>query len=117
MISGHYTGDGSQEVIAKNIAIAEKFAIALANKGIGFFCPHCNSAQHEIKGSIIGPQFYVDLNLEIQKRATDAILMIPGWKTSPGAVNEIKLAKKMDKPIFYPNDENDLQEIEMWYHL
>ena len=119
MISGPYTGDGSTEVIAKNIELAEKFAVALSNRGIGFFCPHSNAAQFHLKGSRADNQFYVDLNLELQERATDAILMLPGWETSPGAKGEYELAlvmaKEKEYPIFFPQDENDLTEIEKWY--
>lgn len=34
-------------------------------------------------------------------RRSDAILMIPGWKNSPGSIAEKKLAEDLGLPVFY----------------
>ena len=39
-IAGPYFEDGNSSNIEENIREAEKYQIALANQGIGFFCAH-----------------------------------------------------------------------------
>lgn len=48
-IAGPYIGDGTPEVVERNIADAEKVAIELANRGIPFFCPHTHTRHFQTK--------------------------------------------------------------------
>jgi len=80
-ISGPLTtgGDGSHEYKAKNIQTAEKYAVALANAGIGFFCAHSHTSFHHEKGSTAPEKFYYNLDFKFLKEIADAVLAIPGW--------------------------------------
>ncbi len=115
-IAGPYTGDGSRESIERNIREAEKYQLALANRQIGFFCPH-NHTEHfsSGKGATAPEQFYYDLDLSFLMRTADAVLAIPGWEKSKGAMKELDWAKKNALPIFYPKHVDDLKEVEEWY--
>jgi predicted methyltransferase MtxX (methanogen marker protein 4) len=49
VIAGPYIGDGRLETIERNIREAELYAVALANRGIGFFCPHLHTHHLEAR--------------------------------------------------------------------
>lgn len=112
-IAGPYFGDGKKETIEKNIREAEKYQIALANAGIGFFCSH-NHTEHFQEKAKAPEQFYYDLDFHILKNTTDAVLSMPGWEKSKGAVNEIEWARSNKIPIFYPKNYNDMGEVLFW---
>lgn len=113
-IAGAYFGNGNIEQIEINIREAEKYQIALANNGIGFFCPH-NHTEHFEKKASASENFYRKLDMEFLRRASDAILMIPGWEKSKGAKAELEYAKyKESMYIFYPKSPQDISEIIEW---
>jgi len=112
-IAGAYFGNGRPETIQANIAHAEEYQIALANAGVGFFCPHNHTHRFEIKANQ-GEKFYRELDLEFIGRASDAILAIPGWETSNGANAEIEFAKQKGIPAFYPKSPEDLGVVILW---
>lgn len=112
-IAGPYIGDGDRENIEANIREAEKYQIALANAGIGFFCPHNHSEHFQEKAK--APEiFYHELDMQFLKRGADAVLAMPGWEKSSGATHEIEWAKEQNIPIFYPASSFDIQEIITW---
>ncbi len=110
-------GDGSRDYIDKNIKTAEEYQIALANKGVGFFCAHTHTSWHSEKGSTAPETFYYDLDLDFLRRSSDAVLAIPGWEKSWGASNEVKIAKELNLPIFYPTSSKDIDDIVQWAQL
>jgi len=112
-IAGPYIGDGNKENIEKNIRYAEKYQIALANAGVGFFCPH-NHTEHFEEKANASDEFYRELDREILKRACDGIMVIPGWEISEGTKLEIEFAKKNNIPLFFPKSPEDLSEIINW---
>lgn len=112
-IAGPYFGDGKPETIEANIARAESYQVALANLGIGFFCPHNDTHRFEIKAKQ-GEEFYRNLDMTFIDRSANAILAIPGWETSNGAKSEIEFAKQKGLPIFYPKSPGDIEEIITW---
>jgi len=112
-IAGPYFSDGNPEKIEENIHNAEKYQIALANKGIGFFCSHNHTRNFERKADA-PEEFYKELDLEILKKAVDAVLAIPGWENSDGARKEVAWAKENNMKIFYPQSVDDLEEIINW---
>lgn len=112
-IVGPYFSGGDPEKIEYNIRHAEQYAIALANRGIGFFCPHKHTEHFEVKAK--APEsFYYELDMIFLRRVVDALLAIPGWEDSVGAQREVTYAKKHGIPVFYPNSPDDLDEIEKW---
>ncbi len=114
-IAGPYIGDGTRDCIEKNIRDAERYQIALANAQVGFFCAH-NHTEHFSSGKGVNApeQFYYDLDFEFLMRAADAVLAMPTWETSKGAIKEIAWAKEKGMKIFYPKDPSDIQEIIEW---
>ena len=112
-IAGPYFSDGNHEKIEENIRNAEKYQIALADQGIGFFCSHSHTEHFEQKSNA-PEEFYKEMDMLILQRAADAIIAIPGWENSPGAKNEITWAKENNLKIFFPKSSNDLEEIIKW---
>ncbi len=106
-IAGPYFGNGTYEEIEKNIQEAEKFAIALANRGIGFFCFATHTRHFEQKANA-PEKFYKMLDAEILIRC-DAVLALPNWQESPGARAEIEIAQFYLIPIFYQQSINDAE--------
>jgi len=116
-ISGPYFGDGKWETIERNIREAEKYQIALINKGIGAFCAHNHTEHFGSKGVNQPEEFYHELDMEFLKRACDAVVAIPGWKNSRGAVKEIDWAEKNNIKIFYLKSPEKIEEIIDWIEI
>ena len=112
-IAGPYFGDGDYKKIEENIRNAEKYQIQLANRGIGFFCPH-NHTEHFEKKAKAEEKFYRELDMLILSKVADAVLAIPGWEKSNGARAEIKWATVNNLKIFYPKSPEDLSDIISW---
>lgn len=112
-IAGPYFGNGDKSKIQDNIRHAEQYQIALANLGIGFFCPHNHTEHFEIKAGA-DENFYRELDAIFLNKIADAVMAIPGWENSSGSKAEIKLAKKKGIPIFYPKSPDALDEIKRW---
>jgi len=112
-IAGAYIGDGNRENIEKNIREAEKYQIALADAGVGFFCPH-NHTEHFEEKSKAPEEFYRKLDRTILERTCDGIVVVPGWENSGGTKLEIEYAKENNIPIFFPKSLEDLSEVISW---
>ena len=112
-IAGPYFGDGDSNKIEQNIREAEKYQIALANAGVGFFCAH-NHTEHFEKKAKAPEDFYRKLDMLILQKAADAMIAIPGWERSKGARAEIEWAKKNNLKIFFPKSVEDLDEVINW---
>ncbi len=113
-ISGPYFGDGKWDTIEKNIRNAEKYQIALISRGVGVFCAHNHTEHFDSKGVDQPEKFYHDLDMEFLKRACDAVIAIPGWKNSRGALKEIKWAKENNVKIFYLKDITQVDRVIKW---
>lgn len=107
-------GDGSRECIANNLKNAERYSVALANAGIGYFCSHSHTCFHNEKGSVAKEKYYYDLGLQFLKRMADAVLAMPGWEKSFGAKREVSWAKKNKMPVFFPKNPNNIEDIIEW---
>jgi len=112
-IAGPYFGDGDKGKIQGNIRHAEKYQIALANAGVGFFCPHNHTEHFEIKATA-NEDFYREMDMIFLRKIADAVMAIPGWETSLGSRAEIEFAKSKGLPIFYPQSPANLEEIIDW---
>lgn len=112
-IAGPYFSGGDPVKIEENIRNAEKYQIALANQGIGFFCSH-NHTEHFEEKAKAPEEFYKQLDFQILKKSADAIIAIPGWEDSPGSQNEVKWAKENSMKIFYPKSPSDLGKVINW---
>jgi hypothetical protein len=106
-ICGPYSGNTGEEIEA-NIREAAKYAVALAEHDIGFICPHLNTYRFETKCS--APyQFYLDMDLVLLERGSDATLAMPQLETSNGARGEVARSQRLGRPIFYPQSPEDEQ--------
>jgi len=112
-IAGPYFGNGDKSKIQDNIRNAERYQIALANAGIGFFCPHNHTEHFELKATA-NEDFYRELDMMFLQKTADAIMAIPGWETSSGAKAEIEFAKTKGIPVFYPKSPEEMAEITAW---
>ena len=103
-LSGPYS-PGNGRTIAENIAIARSYAVAAARKGWMPFTPHLNTAHLEVDGPNISHEEWLAGDLAILDRldpATDAMLLLPDWIESPGAVREYHRAVARGIEVIYP---------------
>ncbi len=96
-IAGPYSAP-TPDGIAKNIAAARAVAIALWERGYAVFCPHLNSANMEQDCRATYEDFIAG-DLLILSRC-DAVVLLPGWKDSPGAMREVGRACALDIPYY-----------------
>ncbi len=85
--------------IDAHISEARKWAAALAEAGIPFFCPHLNSAHFEIIVPKVPSQYWLDMDLVILRYAS-ALLLLPGWKESRGTQEEKRQAHDQGKRVY-----------------
>jgi len=85
--------------IEENILTASRYTLLAARKGWAPFCPHKNTAgfQH-VKD--INYEFWMEVCLTFVRKS-DAILMLPRWEKSQGAVLEHDTALLLGIPIYY----------------
>lgn len=105
-IAGPYIGDGSYEVIDKNIGEAEQVAIELANRDIFFFCPHTHTRHFEAKAGA-EEQFYKAMDMSYLDDC-DCAVATPRWRESSGARNEVKRCVNQNKQVFYLRSLDDV---------
>ena len=92
-VAGPYRGKSKNKLINKlqvirNIMAARKVAKALWREGYAVICPHSNTALFD---GVVNDQAFLDGDIEMLKRC-ELIVMIPGWRSSSGSVDEFKFA-------------------------
>ena len=114
-IAGKYRGTSKYRIINKcqvalNIFKAYKVGREVAKLGIFPVIPHCNTA---FMGNIQPAEFWLNGTLDLMCRASDIVLLIPGWGRSEGAVGEARQAGKMlALPVYcWPSDKERLIEL------
>lgn len=93
-VSGKYSGN-----IDENIHAARLAAIKIWEHGNIALTPHLNTAHFEIDCNC-KYEDYIEGDLELLERC-DAVVMLPGWEESAGAVKERNAALIEMIPIFY----------------
>ena len=86
--------------IERNILRASEYALVAARKGWAPFTPHKNTGGFQHTHDI-DPEFWMGVCLTFVRKA-DAILMIPGWEKSKGAIREKQIAVVHGIPVFTP---------------
>lgn len=90
-ISGHYGDHDKIHGVDHNINEASKVALLAWRAGWAVICPHKNTAGFHHADDIAWSTWMAgDIAI---LRHCDAILMLPGWQTSPGSVMEWKIAR------------------------
>jgi hypothetical protein len=92
----HTSGVGS---VNANIFRAREVAIQLWNAGYTVICPHMNTDHLELYTTLKNKDF-VDRDLEIVERC-DAIVMLPYWESSKGAVRELEHARSKGLKVWF----------------
>lgn len=97
--AGPYSQTAGVGTVEENIQKATDIAAELWNMGYTVLCPHMNSAGLE-KLTTLSNKDFVDRDLEMVERC-DAIVMIPGWESSLGAVRELEHARQNDLVVWF----------------
>lgn len=103
-LSGPYT-PANGRTVADNIVVARRYAAAAARKGWMPLTPHLNTAHFEEDCPEIPHSAWLAGDLAILDRldpATDAMLLLPDWIESPGAVREYHRAVARGIEVIYP---------------
>ena len=108
-IAGPYTAP-TVEGRAANIAQAELYARALARVGIGFVCPHLNTAHFDEENSY---DFFLEMTVALMLRC-DAVLALPSWVHSNGARIEVAAARQARIWVFEPGSPEQMDAILAW---
>ena len=85
--------------IQRNILTASEIALEAWGKGWAVICPHKNTADFQFATGI-PDETWTEGYLSIMLRC-DAVLMLPGWINSPGAVKERRIALRRSMEVFY----------------
>lgn len=110
-LAGPYIGP-TYSAIDRNIQEAEAWAIELANRGIGFFCPHTHTRHFEEKAAA-SETFYKELDKQMLIGAS-VLLLMPRWRESKGAIAERELAESLEMPIFEARSIEDVDKFHAW---
>lgn len=103
-IAGPFRGP-SAWAIEQNIRRAEELALAVWRSGMAALCPHTNTRFFQ---GAAADHVWLDGDLELLKRC-DAVLLVPGWERSQGAMAERAHAFEWNLPVF-----EDFEQLQEW---
>ena len=98
-IAGKYDGPNVIEVL-RNIRNGIAEAAELMGLGFAPYCPFIDFQIGLANDTPIPKKTYQDVSMAFVS-ACDAMLMLPGWEESAGAMREKALAESMGIPIYY----------------
>ncbi len=98
-IAGPYTAATNGEK-QENIAQAMDAAAELFRRGFAPFCPHSMTADFDMLYEDIPKEVYLETDL-LWLDCCDAVLMLPGWAKSQGALAERERARELGITICY----------------
>lgn len=111
-VAGPYRAD-SVWLKVQNIRKAEEISARLWYYGWVPLCPHKNA---ELFEGAYGLDHEVFLKGDLVLLSQCAIVVvIPGWRYSPGTLKEIEYAKELGKPIYFWENEKDRWFLEHEY--
>jgi nucleoside 2-deoxyribosyltransferase len=105
-IAGKFRGKTAWHV-AENVRAAEQVGFHVAAAGAMPVIPHANTAHFD---GTLTAEFWLAGTMELLERC-DAVIMVPGWLDSIGALAERKRADELGKPVF---DAGDYQSLRDW---
>ena len=98
-IVGPYRAD-THDGVRANVDHAAGVARRCWAAGVPAICPHLNSAWFS---GVVEEEVFLEGYRAILSRC-DAVLTVPGWDRSAGALCELETAKVCGKPIFHELD-------------
>ena len=106
-IAGPYRGDSKEGVIS-NIKKAREVSLDLWIRGYAAVCPHMNTAffDHHMEDRDI-----LEGDLAILSKC-DGIVVLPGWESSQGTLQEIRFAGERDIPTYLWTSRGRLRPID-----
>lgn len=99
-IAGPFRGDGSRSAKEANVEIARTYVRKFIENNISFYSPHLNLDQEILMFEEDKSQYAITTNHTFLERC-DILAVLPGWRDSSGTIEEIDLAQKAGKPVFY----------------
>jgi len=84
--------------VADNMAQATRVFVDLLRRGIPAFCPHLTAGAFDVDAGLVDYETWLAYDLAIVARCTH-VLMLPRWRSSPGAVRERALALSRTIPV------------------
>lgn len=97
-IAGPYSAPNAWER-EQNIRAAEGVCVALWSEGVAAVCVH--STARYFHGAVSEANA-IAIDDAILMRC-DAIMLVEGWKDSPGTLREIRIADAADKRVYFPS--------------
>lgn len=82
--------------IEQNIRTAEELALEVWRAGFVAICPHMNTWHFQ---GTLPDDTWLKGDIEILRRC-DAVLLVPGWEHSRGALKEVEAAVAASIPVF-----------------
>ncbi len=95
-IAGPYRGPNAWD-IEQNIRRAEELSLEVWKIGAAALCPHTNTRHFQ---GAAPDDLWLEGDLEMLRRC-DAVLMVPGWQRSQGALAEREEALVRGLQVFY----------------
>lgn len=113
-IAGPYGDAGGYIAIDKNIAQARVAAAWVASRGLGYYCPHLNSAHFEVVVPNVPVAQWYEMDLKFID-VCDFMLILPGWEDSKGTLKEIEVWKELKGPeqIYFWGGDHDMLALEV----
>jgi hypothetical protein len=107
-VAGAYSADNVLDVL-RNIGRGEEYCALLFTLGFAPFCPWHDKSYVMLNWTrdFTVEQFY-EYSIAWLK-VSDAVLLVPGWKTSKGTLKEIEIAQELGIPIF-----ESIEELSVW---
>lgn len=96
-IAGKYRDTRGEWYVLENIRKAEEAAMFVWHSGGVALCPHKNTA---FFGGSCPDDVWLQGDLELLSRC-DAVYAIEGWRTSYGAIEEVKFARGNNIPCLF----------------
>jgi hypothetical protein len=97
-IAGRYRDFRGDFFVEANIREAGTHALMIWLFGGVALCPHMNTA-HFGGAHGIDDKVWLEGDIQLMKRC-DAVFALPGWETSKGAVEEVRIAREAGMPVF-----------------
>jgi hypothetical protein len=108
-VAGPYSGNTLETL--NNMRVGIRTATELLLSGYAPFCPwvdyHYTLALRD--GESISYEDYLKYSIAWLE-VSDAIYLLPNWEKSKGTLAEIEIAEKLGIPVFYPGEEDVMQE-------